>query len=159
MSHARAETETLEPNLTPLLDLVLQILMFFIATTSLSAEQVNADTMLPPAQFAKPIGNDEFLYLNINYNEQLGAHVLNILGRPELTTDKAPEDRLRVRVELERLYADLRRESRTGKVEVVVAIRGDRNATYAEIFQIVKLCQEVGFKTLSVRAFVDTSAG
>jgi biopolymer transport protein ExbD len=160
MSQMSAE----EPNLTPMLDLVLQILMFFIATTSLSAEQVSADILLPPAQFAKPITNnsDEYVYLNLAVDRNRSqearkpVHVLNVLGRPEQTTDFKPEDKRDTRLLLQNLADDIKRN--TGTLDkVIVVVRADKSATYSELFSMVKTCQEIGFKRLSVRAYINAS--
>jgi biopolymer transport protein ExbD len=43
-----------EPNLTPLLDVVLQLLMFFMMCVNFVTEQVNSDIALPDAQSARP---------------------------------------------------------------------------------------------------------
>jgi len=163
MGGSGGESENLEPNLTPMLDLVLQILMFFIATTSMSAEQVNQDIVLPGAQFAKPIGNspEEFLYLNLDYNERMAEdlkkpiHVLSVLGKPDQTMDKEPGDPRDVRLLLQSVFDDIKRNS-GGKVDVVVVVRADQLATYKEVFNLIKLCQEIGFKKLSVRAYINT---
>src|SRR5256885_13061788 len=57
-----------EPNLVPLLDLVMQIMMFFMATTSFAKENVNENIKLPLAQSAKPIEDvgTDIPYLNID---------------------------------------------------------------------------------------------
>ncbi len=150
MSHAVGQSEHVEPNLTPMLDLVLQILMFFIATTSLSAEQVNVDITLPPAQFAKPLAanNQEYLYLNINYNQETNTHEVRTLGKEPMT--KKPE----IDIWLQRQYEDLARYAKDGKVDVTVVIRADRNANYSEVYNLMKSCQEVGFRKLAVRALI-----
>ena len=44
-----------EPNLVPLLDLVLQMVMFFMACTNFAMENINETVKLPLAQSAKPV--------------------------------------------------------------------------------------------------------
>ena len=44
-----------EPNLTPLLDLVLQLVMFFLLVANFSVVQANKDIDLPKAQSARPV--------------------------------------------------------------------------------------------------------
>jgi biopolymer transport protein ExbD len=61
-----------EPNLIPLLDLVLQLVMFFMATTNFARENNPEAIKLPLAQSAKPIEDDELknerLFLNVEEN-------------------------------------------------------------------------------------------
>jgi biopolymer transport protein ExbD len=62
-----------EPNLVPLLDLILQLVMFFMAITSFAKENISEAVRLPLAQSAKPIDDDELhnnelVYLNVEEN-------------------------------------------------------------------------------------------
>src|SRR6202012_2545068 len=54
MSHGGGD-DVAEPDLTPLLDLVLQLLMFFIINVNFVSEQVSADIKLPSSESARPI--------------------------------------------------------------------------------------------------------
>ena len=71
--HGAGETTIEEPNLVPLLDLVLQMVMFFMAVTNFAMENVNESIKLPLAQSAKPIeevGTD-ILYMNVDHQGNL----------------------------------------------------------------------------------------
>jgi|HubBroStandDraft_4_1064222.scaffolds.fasta_scaffold164567_2 biopolymer transport protein ExbD len=62
-----------EPNLIPLLDLILQLVMFFMAITSFAKENISDAVRLPTAQAAKPIDDEELhhnelVYLNVEEN-------------------------------------------------------------------------------------------
>lgn len=62
-----------EPNLVPLLDLILQLVMFFMAITSFAKENISEAVRLPRAQSAKPIDDEELrhnevVYLNVEEN-------------------------------------------------------------------------------------------
>src|SRR5271165_4900127 len=68
MSHGPSnEGGSIEPNLTPLLDVVLQLLMFFVMTVNFVNEQVSGDVKLPTSQSAVPISKAEndVLFINI----------------------------------------------------------------------------------------------
>src|SRR5829696_3378550 len=57
-----------EPNLTPLLDLVLQLVMFFMLCANFVMEQVNETIKLPTAIEAKSLDKtiDNYVILNVN---------------------------------------------------------------------------------------------
>src|SRR5437667_3768124 len=64
MSHGGGD-DSAEGDLTPLLDLVLQLLMFFIINVNLATEQTNPDVKLPHSSSAtplnKPVAGDVYL--------------------------------------------------------------------------------------------------
>ena len=59
MSHGGSSEGSAEPNLTPLLDMVLQRVMFFMLVCNFTMEQVNEDVKLPLASQAKPADKAE----------------------------------------------------------------------------------------------------
>ncbi len=73
-----------EPNLTPLLDVVLQLLMFFMISVNFVSEQINEDIRLPKSQAVKPMdkADTDVLYLNVkpfslaSFQDRLPADVL-----------------------------------------------------------------------------------
>src|SRR5438270_9862169 len=68
MSHGVAgAAPAMEPNLTPLLDMVLQLLMFFMMCVNFVTEQVSEDVKLPVSQSARPMDKTEsdVLFLNL----------------------------------------------------------------------------------------------
>src|SRR5213079_634645 len=71
MSHGASDDEGIaEPNLTPLLDVVLQLLMFFMMCVNFVTEQVNEDIKLPVAQSARPMDKSEVDILLLNVDAQ-----------------------------------------------------------------------------------------
>src|SRR5262245_30915284 len=66
MSHG--STEKCEPNFTPLLDLVLQLVMFFMRCANFVMEQTSDAVKLPEAIAAKALDktDEDVVYLNVN---------------------------------------------------------------------------------------------
>ena len=66
MSHG--STDKCEPNFTPLLDLVLQLVMFFMLCANFVMEQTNESIKLPTAAAAKVLDKDatDPFFLNVN---------------------------------------------------------------------------------------------
>src|SRR5438445_4970395 len=63
-----------EPNLIPLLDLVFQLIMFFMITVNfVRVDQLNEDVALPVAQAAVPLDQSahNYVFLNMNKNGKL----------------------------------------------------------------------------------------
>ena len=132
-----------EPNLTPLLDVVLQLLMFFMMCVNFVTEQVNEGIKLPIAQSARPMDKGELEVLFLNLNER---GELLVLGREE------PLNLLKTKYFLKRQYEDAVKASPDGKVRTVIVIRADKDADYAQVYQVLQMCKAEGFRKLSLRA-------
>src|SRR5437660_4173288 len=80
MRHLAGEEISAEPNLIPLLDLVFQLIMFFMICVNFVSGQMNEDIMLPAAQSARPLdkGEIEVLVLNMDAKGRI-----SVVGRPE----------------------------------------------------------------------------
>src|SRR6516162_11643096 len=85
MSHAAdAAIAHAEPNLTPLLDVVLQLLMFFMMCVNFVSEQVTEDIRLPQSQAVKPMdkADTDVLFINLkpfdlkDFQDRMPADVL-----------------------------------------------------------------------------------
>src|SRR5262245_39835784 len=68
MSHGASAGHgaAMEPNLTPLLDVVLQLRMFFMMCVNFVNEQVTGEVKLPASQSARPMDKTETDVLFIN---------------------------------------------------------------------------------------------
>ncbi|MFT3880180.1 MAG: biopolymer transporter ExbD [Gemmatales bacterium] len=87
---ASVGSNEMEVNLTPLLDLVLQLIMFFLACLNFAADQVNANVMLPESLSAteiQPKTEQEYIMINI---ELVRKDRLASNGEPVYGTDAKP---------------------------------------------------------------------
>jgi len=149
MSHASSlGALKAEPNLTPLLDVVLQLLMFFMMCVNFVSEQVSEDVKLPVAQSARPMSRTEgdVLYLNLDDQGRL-----RVLGRQQPLVHPGE-----VQFFLKQHYADAARLARerggSGEVRTAVVIRGHRDVSYGRIYQLLRMCKEAGYRRLHLRA-------
>ena len=147
-----------EPNLVPLLDLVLQLVMFFMVCTSFVMEQVDETVRLPVAQLAKPMADAkgrDVVFLNINRDGQL-----LVVGRPKPLTTEAE-----IVVYLQDVYTESKRRNvdellQTGvdpakaDAQSLIIIRADRDADYASIYRVMRKCQDVGLRRIQLRASI-----
>jgi biopolymer transport protein ExbD len=149
MSHGPAgEGSKAEPNLVPLLDLVLQLLMFFMITINFVSEQVSADIKLPVAQSARPMEKtqNDVLYLNLN-----GNGLLEVPGKTDLLKPTEWKSYLRQQ------YQDAERLAKAGKdgkgeVKTMVVIRADKDNDYKQVFLLLQKCKEAGYRKYQLRA-------
>jgi len=136
-----------DPNLVPLLDLVFQLIMFFMITVNfVRVDQINEDISLPIAQAAVPMEKsaEEFIFLNIDRNGKLIGTLEDLNGGRKL------EEFLKSKMtELER---QARFKGEKGDPKVVLVLRADRDARYKQIWDIVELGKTAGIKRYQFRA-------
>jgi len=152
MSHGPAGgghgQQSAEPNLTPLLDLVLQLVMFFMVVANFVMDELSDKIKLPVATQAKPLtANDtKITYLNVDRT----GRVLVPLKEPLLT----PEE---IKFHMNRFAATHVLGEAKAKNEVTVIIRADRDARFAHIHKTMLAIKEAGFKKLQLRAVTSES--
>jgi biopolymer transport protein ExbD len=178
MSHgAGGGSEHAEPNLTPLLDVVMQLLMFFMMCVNFVSEQVNEDIKLPNSQAVKPMdkADTDVLFINLkpfalkDFQDRLPG---DVLARAQerfrdgdeciLIPGKEPMRRTDLNVWLKDQYADAKRlvESHGGKdVNTAIVIRAHKEADYAQVFEILQMCKNVGYTRLKLRALTKNTPG
>ncbi len=142
-----SEGSKADPNLTPLLDVVLQLLMFFMMCVNFVSEQVNESIRLPVSQSARPMDKSEVAVLFLNV-DQYGN--LIVPGQDSLNS------RDKIAYYLRQTYADAERTDKLaggkGDVKTAIVIRADRNSTYRQVYDVLQVCKQVGYRKLHVRA-------
>ena len=136
-----------EPNLIPLLDLVFQLIMFFMITVNfVRTEQLSEDVGLPVAQSAVPLDRSahNYVFLNMNRNGKL------LVGSGD---DVSTPGKLRVYVDREKRKLEREAHERgfKGEVKVVVVLRADKEATYKDIWEALDSCTKAGYQRWQLR--------
>jgi biopolymer transport protein ExbD len=177
MSHGPAgESAAAEPNLTPLLDVVLQLLMFFMMCVNFVNEQINEEIKLPQSQAVKPTKADtDLLFVNIkpfalkDFQDRLPSDVLaRVRDKFQegdeciLVSGREPMRQPELRIWLKQQYEDakLAAEERGSKeVNTAIVIRAHKEADYGQVFEILNMCKTVGYRRLMLRALSKIPAG
>jgi biopolymer transport protein ExbD len=161
MSHGGGgQSEACEPNLTAMLDLILQILMFFICTVNFATEANFGDVPLPESQTARTIPKDgakDPIFINLLFDEEDRRHkvIFPLRYRVTATGDQEPFPPIpqaEARREIQKMYDDISRLEKEVKNHVI--IRAHKDAEYNEVFQLLQSCSDAGFRNLNVRALV-----
>lgn len=175
MSHGPAsEGAATEPNLTPLLDVVMQLLMFFMMCVNFTQEQANQDIVLPSAEAARPIDPSEsdVLYVNMKpyRSEEWASKPAKLLEQIQrdfrnegdtmvLTIGKDPMRPIDARVWLIQFFKDRQNEERLKdrsnpdpKVKTVIILRASEDLNCDQVYQMMDIAKVAGFKELRLRA-------
>jgi biopolymer transport protein ExbD len=141
MSHGGSD----EPDLTAMLDVVMQLLMYFLLSAKLNGEATNVDIQLPYSQAAKvgiQSGAEDFLFLNINGTGQV------------LTPGEPPMDIAKADYWLSNRAQEAKAANPGQKITTAIILRADRAANYSDVFQVLQRCKKNGFTRFKVRAMV-----
>jgi biopolymer transport protein ExbD len=146
MSHG--STEKCEPNFTPLLDLVLQLVMFFMVCANFVLEQTSVEIKLPQAIAAKALEKSEEDVVYLNVNEQ---------GIVRLTPDQREGDidsldnEIQVRDYMGRQAE--REKKRTGKdrPQATLILRVDHRTPFENTYAIMRACRLAGYQKVQLR--------
>lgn len=124
-----------DPNLTPILDMVFQLITFFMLVISFRASDFDKALVLPVVGSAAPADeqtNGELLILNLRAGGKLvvqGAEQPNIEGF--------------LNFEAQKIKKNLKPDS--GE-EVIVVIRADRALRCDFLMRVIKACQDSGLQ-------------
>lgn len=144
-----SSTERGEPNLTPVLDMVFQLITFFMLVINFKSANLDLRLKLPvvgSARPAQPAEDRDRLVLNIDSEGKLTAY--GFQQEPEaFLTSEARSARELLRLQGKPLGPD-------EPLPTTVVIRADRNTTFSQVNRVLKACQAVGYlkyglKTLS----------
>lgn len=124
------EIEENELNLTPLVDVVFNLLIFFLLSATYLNEAQEMELRLPRVGEAAPLSEaPQELTLDVYANGEIS------LAGERTSLEELRNRLLRIRSE----YPDQ-----------VVAIRGDANAAYERVAQVMSVCREAGIATFDV---------
>ena len=126
------------PDLTPLIDMVFLLLVFFLASTTFAKEEVELDLTLPEATSGEPGEEGHLLVINVRRDG-----TLKVNGRT-MTVEGLRQ----------RLVAAARRDR-----EQEVRIRGDTQVHFGAVAQVFDACLAASLTHVSIAAKPITEGG
>jgi len=146
---ASVGSEGSDPNLTPLLDLVLQLIMFFMITINfVRVDQFDDSIKLPVASSAMALDStaEDWIFLNLDSSGKL----VGTLGNFVLDTPQ--KIKVHLMQEKDNLERSAKARGKTGETKVFIILRADKDCKYADVWKVLDSCQQAGFKYWQMRA-------
>jgi biopolymer transport protein ExbD len=145
-------SEGAEPDLTPLLDMVFQLITFFMLVINFKGAALDQTLQLPVLGSARPLewkGDREPLMLNVD-NEGRVKVFGAVVSAEKFIADNAAE-----------LKAQLRAEGEPAPKElpVPVILRADKGTKFHLVNHVIKLCQDNGYVQFSLSAMTGAGEG
>lgn len=144
---AEGESAEGKPNLTPLLDMVFQLITFFMLVINFKSASMDLNLKLPVVGSSKPVdskGVQELLVLNID-----SAGNLNVYGVPrpveQYIAGEAQASLISARVN----NPDLKLGD---ELNTTVVVRADKATPFHLLNRVIKACQDNGFRKFALRA-------
>ena len=154
MSASSSELKA-EPNLTPLLDVVFQLITFFMLVINFSNDNYDKSIKLPVAGSARPLDDpskaaEDRLVLNIDSKGDL-------LFNGKVLSGGQVIEQIRFEAQLARLNAKAVAGKKPGAeaddgLATRIVIRADRDTPFAPILSLISACQSNGFRKFDLKA-------
>jgi biopolymer transport protein ExbD len=144
--HGASSDDKLEINLTPLLDLVLQLIMFFMITVNfVRTERVNDEIRLPVVQSATPLDRsaDNWVFLNMNRE-----------GKILVSTEERLDSPAKIRAHLAREKEAIDRTARERGIKdlkTYIVLRVDKDTRYRDVWEVLDICSRAGYAGWQMR--------
>ena len=155
MSGSVSNAAKAEPNLTPILDMVFQLITFFMLVINFKSAELDLSLKLPVVGSARPretAPGQSLLVLNLKRDEKNPAGYLSVYG--QIKPDIEKYLKLESTEELKKrkwTVEDIRGEN-AKELPVMVVIRADRTAPFSLLNRVIKSCQDNGFRDFALKA-------
>ncbi|HEY1602124.1 MAG TPA: biopolymer transporter ExbD [Pirellulales bacterium] len=146
MSGSMNQGDRAEPNLVPVLDMVFQLITFFMLVFNLKAASVDLNLELPVIGSAMPSDSDDsdVMVLNINKDGRLSVY------GEEKNVDAYIAQEAQMALRRARLENP---EAQAGdELPRTVIIRADKATPFGLLNHVIRSCQSQGFRKFQYRA-------
>jgi biopolymer transport protein ExbD len=136
-----------QPNLTPLLDMVFQLITFFMLVINFKDAALDQSLQLPVLGSARPLdtkGQEDLLVLNIDAEGRL-----KVYGAPREVQSYIADE---ARQEETRLKAKGTPLKPGEELPTMVVIRADRSTQFKLLNDIIKTCQSHNYRKFALKA-------
>ncbi|HEY3967362.1 MAG TPA: biopolymer transporter ExbD [Planctomycetaceae bacterium] len=143
--------ENAEPNLTPMLDMVFQLVTFFMLVINFQAASLDMSLKLPIIGSARPAdkGAEDLLVLNVNKAGKVMMYG-NEQDPVTFVANEAKEARLKLELSGKKV-------KKGDELPSLVVVRADLGTPFEMLNKVLTECQSQGFRKFALRAM--TKAG
>ena len=146
MSGSMQSEANAEPNLTPMLDMVFQLITFFMLVINFKAASLDLSLRLPVVGSARPVEAEgvDLLIMNIDKDGKL-----NVYGIPR----DIPKY---IKAEAKASFESAKRENskfdKKDDLPTTIVVRADKQTPFSLLNVVIKTCQENGFRKFALKA-------
>ncbi|MCA9049772.1 MAG: biopolymer transporter ExbD [Planctomycetaceae bacterium] len=140
-----AESTVPEVDMTPMIDIVFQLIAFFMVISNFEQQQADERVTLPRDQLAKPpeVKRDDAFTINFGFEKDKQGEVIDPTPYLFFGDEKLVVDQCAQRLKQESLFY---KTIGTDLADVTVEIRADAGVPAGEVQKLIQLCQEQGIE-------------
>lgn len=152
MKITRHKSNVIDPDMTPMIDIVFQLIAFFMIVTNFEQTQADERVKLPADELARPplAPREQELVLNMGFirtPEGVPTHQEPLIFRGG--GDNFEVKNFGPQLEMEARVAQAKQ---IDPKSVTVVIRADAEVPTGDVQQLIKLGQEAGFEKFALKA-------
>jgi biopolymer transport protein ExbD len=149
---ASGSFDNAEPNLTPLLDIVFQLITFFMLVINFSNDNYDQRVRLPVAGTARPLEDaDKISEDRLVFNVDRRGHL--IWNGEEMPTHKAiAEIKHQAQIVQLNLKAAGHKFDPGKGLPTTIVLRADKDTPFTMIYSLIQACQQNGFFKFALKA-------
>jgi biopolymer transport protein ExbD len=147
MSASTSQHPKIEPNLTPILDMVFQLITFFMLVINFKGATLDLSLRLPVLGSARPLDNqglNQLLVLNVDSQGRL-----KVYGTIQ---DVQSYIAAEARVDGDKLKAAGQDHKPGEELPTTVVIRADKSTPFKLLNEIITTCQKHGYRKFALNA-------
>jgi len=149
---ASAKVDKAEPDLTPLLDIVFQLITFFMLVINFSNDNYDQRVRLPVAGTARPVEagekvSEDRLVLNV---DKQGHLLMN--GKAMFSLEASQAIKHQADLVKLNLKAAGQKPDASGGLPTTIVLRADRDTPFTNLYSLITACQSNGFHKFALKA-------
>jgi biopolymer transport protein ExbD len=142
-----------EVDMTPMIDIVFQLIAFFMVITNFEQNEADERVTLPKDQLAKPpeVKRENAFVLNFGFDKDVDGNVIDDTPYIFFGDERFTVDNLRARLQQESMFYQT---IGTDLADVTVVIRADAAVKSGMVQELIQMCQEddVQFQRFALKA-------
>ena len=158
MKFESGESNVAEADMTPMIDIVFQLIAFFMIVTNFEQTQADERVVLPADALARPpeVARTEELVVNVGFlrdqtGEKIDEQAYVFVPGEEPVPLPAYRKHLAQRARIERIQDH-------DPADTTISIRADSTAPAGMVQELIKMARDEGFAQFALKATVDPDA-
>lgn len=153
MKFVRKDATPVKLDMTPMIDVVFQLITFFMLISNFEQTQADERVKLPADQLAKPpeVAREKEIVINIGFIRNLDGSLMEPEPVVFLADEQIKISDMRPQLDLERQVA-VAKYGEEAQADMTIVIRADSEVPTGLVQELIRTAQDVGFESFALKA-------